>query len=332
MKLDSKLQEKLGELFASPIGENELPGALLVDIEKIQTAAQPRQNFDEVALKNLENSIRELHHAGKGIGGTGILQPLLVRSSLENRNGGKEYIVTAGERRFRAAKAAGLKQIPVILNESSADEAWEHAIIENLLRADLGPLEEAGALQKLMQSRGYSVREAAKRLGKDKGYLENRLFLLKAPQDVQTMVSARADTMRHAREISKIKEISLRRKLIEQSLEGASFATIQRRVQQLLEPIFALKPDSPAKSGGQDSRENSRNSAALSACADSKKISDKVLNNKGLVALENALKKVEREVQNLPTDGKSRLEFAGELQGYIVEIQNLIARIEKASA
>ena len=210
MKLDPKLQAQLGQMFATPEGESELSGALmLVDVTKIQTTEQPRKYFDAETLRDLENSIRELHAAGKGIGGSGILQPLLVRSSTHGT-----YVVTAGERRLRAAKTAGLQQVPVVVNESDDESAWEHAIIENLLRSDLGPVEEAEAIQKLMQSRGYSVREAARRLGKDKGYLENRLFLLKAPNDVREMVSARADTIRHAREIAKIENPKARHKLI----------------------------------------------------------------------------------------------------------------------
>jgi ParB family chromosome partitioning protein len=243
MKLDPKLQEKLGELFAVSAEDlareeysSELPGARLVKIDQIQTAEQPRQYFDPAVLKDLANSIRELHMAGKGIAGTGILQPLLVRrASVTGQESVTQYIVTAGERRLRAANMVGLQQLPVIIDDSTSDEAWEHAIVENLLRADLSPLEEAHALHKLMQIRGYSVREAAKQLGKDKGYLENRLFLLKAPQDVQELVSARADTIRHAREISKIEETRVRRKLIERTLKGASFVEIQQSARAFLD-------------------------------------------------------------------------------------------------
>ena len=82
MKLDPKLQAQLGQMFASPEGENELTGQLLMlDVAKIQTAAQPRTQFDAASLKDLENSIRELHAAGQGVGGSGILQPLLVQAS-----------------------------------------------------------------------------------------------------------------------------------------------------------------------------------------------------------------------------------------------------------
>ncbi len=312
MKLDIKLQEKLGELFAAPLGESELPGALLVDVGKIETTVQPRQYFDEAALKDLENSIRELHEAGKGIAGTGILQPLLVRSCTEEgADGTKKYIVTAGERRLRAAKAVGLQQVPVLVNESNTDEAWEHAIIENLLRADLAPLEEANALQKLMQSRGYSVREAAKRLGKDKGYLENRLFLLKAPEDVQAMVSARADTIRHAREICKITEVAARRKLIESALTGAAFTNIQTRVQKLLEP------------SKQSNKEKSQNElveqgSVVSVCADTEI----------LVLLSEVVQRVGQFAENLSEDEVFRQQFVTGLRVQIGELEKLTSRIE----
>lgn len=306
MKIDHKLQEKLGELFAAPVGETELPGALLMDIEKIHTAAQPRQYFDEVALKDLENSIRELHEAGKGIGATGILQPLLVRLQPSTSAGSeKKYVVTAGERRLRAAKSIGLKQIPVIVAEMSSEDAWEQAIIENLLRADLNPLEEAEALQKLILSRGYSIREAAKRLGKDKGYLENRLFLLKAPSDVRELVSARADTIRHAREISKITDVKIRSKLIEQLLSGVSLASIQKSVQR--------------------QGENANNSSLVDS---SKQKSNQVGGYKeALTALEASLHRVHEINLNFAGDEEEYEHFVNCLKIHVRELQKIIEAV-----
>lgn len=248
MKLDPKLQAQLGQMFAPPEGESEIAGALLLDIDRIQTVPQPRTRFDPVALAELEASIRQLREQSRGIGGSGILQPLLVRpydtsqsaSSQDPDAQGERYLLVAGERRLRAARAAGLAQVPVIVAGAgdqeaavSQEDAWEQAITENLLRDDLDPLDEAQALHTLMQSRGYSLRQAAQRLGKDKGYIENRLFLLRAPQDVQSLVSQRSDTVRHAREIAKVQDPDARRELLEAAAAGAPLKAIQERVQAI---------------------------------------------------------------------------------------------------
>jgi len=305
MKLDPKLQAQLGQMFAAPEGESELSGALmLVDVTKIQTAEQPRKYFDTAALRDLENSIRELRDAGKGIGGSGILQPLLVRSGEDGT-----YIVTAGERRLRAAKAAGLKQVPVVVDENDDEGAWEHAIIENIVRADLGPLEEAEAIQKLMQSRGYSVREAARRLGKDKGYLENRLFLLKAPEDVREMVSARADTVRHAREIAKVESPKARQKLIEAAVAGAPFGAIQERVQSTLMP--KSEPTNQASARADTSKQTPADDIFSGAQS----------------TLSTAVKELKSAARQLPPGKRVRSKLASDLEKQVAELQKLIEQL-----
>ena len=305
MKLDPKLQAQLGQMFAAPEGESELSGALmLVDVAKIQTSDQPRKYFDTAALRDLENSIRELNAAGRGIGGSGILQPLLVRSGEDGT-----YIVTAGERRLRAAKAAGVKQVPVVVDENDDEGAWEHAIIENIVRADLGPLEEAEAIQKLMQSRGYSVREAAKRLGKDKGYLENRLFLLKAPDDVREMVSARADTVRHAREIAKVENPRARQKLIEAAIAGAPFGTIQERVQSTLAPKPAQESEVSARA--DTSKQTPTDDAFAGAQS----------------TLSTAVKEFKSAARQLPLSKRVRSNLASQIEKQVTELQKLIEQL-----
>jgi ParB/RepB/Spo0J family partition protein len=306
MKLDPKLQAQLGQMFAAPEGEQELTATLLlVDVTKIQTGEQPRKYFDVPALQDLENSIRELHEAQKGIGGTGILQPLLVRSS-ENGN----YLVTAGERRLRAAKAAGLKQVPVVVDTDNDDDSWEKAVVENLLRTDLSPLEEADAIQKLMKLRGYSVRETAKRLGKDKGYLENRLFLLKAPEDVRDMVSARADTIRHAREIAKVENSKARQKLIEATVAGAPFGVIQQQVQSTLAPKEKAKTETPTRS---------TNPAATSP--------EQAL-TQAQSTLSSAIQQLQSVIDTLPAKSKERTKLASDLAKRVVELEKLIALLK----
>lgn len=320
MKLDPLLQARLGTMFAAPEGGRELSGQLLlVSIEKLRTGAQPRQNFEEAPLQDLAASIRELKGAGKGIAETGILQPILVRAG-RGEDGGITYTVTAGERRLRAAKIAGLEQVPVVVSKSDDEDAWEQAIVENLLRADLSPLEEASAFDKLMKSRGYSVREAAKRLGKDKGYLENRLFLLRAPADVQEMVSARGDTVRAAREIARVEDAKARRKLIEFALGGASFGEIQERVKQATSQPnggVSARADTPTNGG------SSGNAPAAMPDFD-----------RTLAGLGKAIAQVQEAAQQLPTEAapskgdKAKARWAKLLLQQAKELQTLAEQLK----
>ncbi len=304
MKLDPKLQARLGTIFATPDGEQDLPNQLLlVDVQRLHTRTQPRTNFDESELRDLETSIRELHAAGQGIGGSGILQPLLVRPGEDG------FVVTAGERRLRAAKAAGVARVPVVVVEAGDEDAWEHAIVENLLRADLSPLEEAGAFQQLMKARGYSLREAAKRLGKDKGYLENRLFLLKVGEDVRAMVSARADSVRHARAIDAVKDPILRAELIRATTENlASYPAIQARIEEV-----SARADSAKDGNGVSAHTDTRPEAD----------EDKAL-ARAQIALDAATRKLQNVARSLPNDGAARDELARRIEGSMAQLQELV--------
>jgi ParB family chromosome partitioning protein len=166
---------------------------------------QPRTIFDESALHELANSIRE----------HGVLQPILVRPLGENR-----YQLVAGERRWRASKEAGLKTIQALVEEIDDDTALEIAIIENLQREDLSPLEEATMYDRMIHEHGYSIRKLAEKLGKDKGYLENRLRLANAPEEIRELVSLRKDTVSHAYELLKVDDPKKRRRLAGQVASG----------------------------------------------------------------------------------------------------------------
>jgi ParB family chromosome partitioning protein len=177
-------------------------GVRVVPVERIEpNPEQPRLEFDESALAELAASIRE----------HGVLQPILVRPLPEGR-----YQLIAGERRWRASKLAGHATIPALVEEIDDETALEISIIENLQREDLSPLDEATMYDRMIHQHGYSIRKLADKLGKDKGYLENRLRLADAPEEVRELVSLRKDTLSHAYELMKVQDPKKRRKLAEQ--------------------------------------------------------------------------------------------------------------------
>jgi ParB family transcriptional regulator, chromosome partitioning protein len=166
--------------------------------------AQPRLSYDEESLTELADSIRE----------HGVLQPILVRPS------GTKYELIAGERRWRASGMAGREGIPAIVVEFDDQTALEVSIIENLQREDVSPLEEAAMFHRMTETFGYSVRQLAQKVGKDKGYVENRLRLADAPADVRELVSLRKDTISHAYELMKIGDERKRRRLAKRVAAG----------------------------------------------------------------------------------------------------------------
>jgi ParB family chromosome partitioning protein len=165
---------------------------------------QPRLTFDEASLDELAASIRE----------HGVLQPILVRQLDAG------YQLIAGERRWRASQRAGLGTIPALVEEIDDETALEISIIENLQREDLSPLDEASMYDRMVREHGYSVRKLAQKLGKDKGYLENRLRLADAPEEVRELVSLRKDTLSHAYELMKVEDPKKRKRLAAQVARG----------------------------------------------------------------------------------------------------------------
>ena len=176
-----------------------------VPVDKIlPNPAQPRLSYDEESLTELADSIRE----------HGVLQPILVRPA------GSKFELIAGERRWRASGMAGRETIPAIVAEFDDQTALEVSIIENLQREDVSPLEEAAMFRRMTESFGYSVRQLAQKVGKDKGYVENRLRLSDAPADVRELVSLRKDTISHAYELMKIGDERARRRLAKRIAAG----------------------------------------------------------------------------------------------------------------
>jgi ParB family transcriptional regulator, chromosome partitioning protein len=181
-------------------------GVRHVDVARITpNPEQPRLAMEQSGLDELAASIRE----------HGVLQPILVRP-LENG----EFQLIAGERRWRASMAAGLATVPALVEEIDDDTALEISIIENLQREDLSPLDEAAMYERMVRDHGYSVRRLAQKLGKDKGYLENRLRLADAPPEVRELVSLRKDTLSHAYELMKVEDPKKRKRLAAQVARG----------------------------------------------------------------------------------------------------------------
>lgn len=146
---------------------------------------QPRKRFDEGDLEELADSIKN----------NGILQPILVRKK------GKGYEIVAGERRYQAAKLAGLEEVPVIIREVSDEDVFKLALIENLQRSDLTPIEEAQGYRQLIEENGLTQEQLGKALSKSRSAITNMLRLLDLPEAVQEMIAAGSLTAGHARAI-----------------------------------------------------------------------------------------------------------------------------------
>jgi ParB family transcriptional regulator, chromosome partitioning protein len=193
-----------------------------IPLEKVvPNPSQPRMTWHEETLAELAASIRE----------HGVLQPILVRPA------GDDYEIIAGERRWRASKLAGKETIPAIVERFDDATALEIALIENLQREDLSPLDEAVIYKKMTGELGYSIRNLATKLGKDKGYVENRLRLASAPEDVRNMVAQRYDTLSAAYELMKLDNPKRRRSLAKQIIAGKlTLIRLHERVERILHP------------------------------------------------------------------------------------------------
>jgi ParB family chromosome partitioning protein len=187
----------------APVAANPGRGLLTLPIEAIErTAEQPRKRFEEAKLEELAASIRE----------KGVLEPILVR-----RDGAK-YRIIAGERRWRAAQRAGLKEIPAVVREANDREAFELALVENIQRADLNAIEEAEAYDVLVTDHGLTQDEIAKRVGKERSTVANALRLLKLPEDVRDAVRDGRLDMGHARALLGLDDAEAIRKAAQRAI------------------------------------------------------------------------------------------------------------------
>ena len=196
---------------------------------------QPRRQFSETSIKELAASIREV----------GILQPLVIRST----EAGFELI--AGERRLRAAKEAGLERVPVLIRQAGEGESMEMALVENLQREDLNPLETAAAYQALMDSFGLTKDQLASRLGKSRAAITNTLRLTQLPESIQTLVLAGKLSEGHARALLGL-ETEERMLRLAERVRSERFSV--RKTEELVREELAEPQESPkagAKLGGK---------------------------------------------------------------------------------
>ncbi|HBG17085.1 MAG TPA: chromosome partitioning protein ParB [Firmicutes bacterium] len=200
------LGKGLGALIPQ-LEEADLQNTLEVPVEKIEiNPYQPRRSFDRESLTELSESIK-IH---------GVLQPLLVRKSADH------YQLIAGERRLRASKLAGLDTVPVVIKDLDDRAVMEIALVENLQREDLNPIEEAEAYKKLIEEFKLTQEEVAKSVGKSRSSITNTLRLLNLPTEIQQLVLNETITMGHARALLGLdlpeKQIHLSKKIIEENL------------------------------------------------------------------------------------------------------------------
>ncbi len=227
MTMADKRRPALGRGMAALLSNAPPPvpagrSVLALPIEAVErNAAQPRKRFDDRQLEELAASIRE----------HGVMAPILVR-----REGGR-YRIVAGERRWRAAQRAGLREIPALVREANDREAFELALVENLQRTDLDAIEEAEAFEVLTRDHGLTQEAVAERVGKDRSSVANSLRLLKLPAEVRDLVREGRLEMGHARALLALDRAdAIRRAAARVARERLSVRATEALVRRLLDP------------------------------------------------------------------------------------------------
>ncbi|MBD1108889.1 ParB/RepB/Spo0J family partition protein [Pelagibacterales bacterium SAG-MED50] len=183
-----KIKKGLGRGLSSLIGETkvEVQNNQLPVSDLIPNKYQPRKNFDEANLEDLTNSIKE----------RGMIQPIIVRKS---NNENSKFEIIAGERRWLAAQRAGIHNVPVVITEADDLKSLEFAIVENVQRHDLNPLEEAQGYKRLIDEFSYDQEKVSKFIGKSRSYITNSLRILTLPNDVIKLIESKKLSTGHAK-------------------------------------------------------------------------------------------------------------------------------------
>ncbi|MGR3318536.1 MAG: ParB/RepB/Spo0J family partition protein [Candidatus Anammoxibacter sp.] len=222
----AELENGIQDLLSGVIGIDREKEITRIDINKIiPNRSQPRVRFESVEMEKMIESIRE----------NGILQPIIVRPVQ------KGYEIVAGERRWRGARELGLKEIPVVVKELTDEKAMEIALVENLQRADLNPMEKAVAYDNLIKKHKLTQEEVAKRLSVDRSSVANIIRLLELPEEVQDNVSRGTISMGHARALLGTKDKEARKevcgKIIREGLSVRQTETIVSELKNDKRPV-----------------------------------------------------------------------------------------------
>src|SRR5208282_962649 len=204
-----------------------------IDIEKIlPNDQQPRKVFDNEALKDLSASIKE----------KGVLQPVIV-----SRVGDGTFMLIAGERRWRAAHVAGLKKIPALIKEASSQDSLEIALIENIQREDLNPIETAAALSRLSTEYNLTQEALSRRVGKDRATIANYLRILKLPDEIKSFINNNSLSLGHAKAILAIdgmqKQVDAAREIVKGGLSVRATEALCKKLSGPSQPVVKKKQD-----------------------------------------------------------------------------------------
>ncbi len=203
-----------------------VPGVQVPITQITPNPHQPRHRMEAEALNELADSIKSL----------GVIQPLIVTLAPDSTDAAPHYQLIAGERRWAAAKLAGLERVPVIVRGATPQEMLELALVENIQRADLNPLEEAGAYRALMDEFGLTQEQVAARVGRDRTTISNSLRLLKLPEDILTALADGAITEGHARALLTVsdprQQAALLRNVIAQGYSVRQTEEVARRMNE----------------------------------------------------------------------------------------------------
>ena len=260
-----KTKRGLGRGLSSLIGDNEIrvPKNKISISSIIKNKFQPRKHFEKEALEELTNSIKE----------RGIIQPIIVRKSKTEND---KFEIIAGERRWQAAQNAGLHEVPIVEIDVDDLKSLEFAIVENVQRSDLNPIEEAMGYQRLIEEFNYDQEKVSKFIGKSRSHISNSLRLLSLPKEVQNLIETKKLTQGHAKVLVGMENANfLAKKIIDKKLS----------VRQAENLIRVLKFSKNSKSKSRDPNiinleENVESKTGLKVKIHSKK------NNSGSVLFE----------------------------------------------